>query len=159
MGESLVEATASAADSSAAASAKSPAKPAAPASVDSGPTQPSHHWPHGVFDAFMAAGTKQPMADLCRLVIMMMVGRGGTDNNVDPHLIHRPQEFMSDFKVLTVPPSSSAAGGHVFKGVATGTIHGTVTDDGGNKQYLSFSLVVVPGLGTNLFSVTRVISR
>ena len=80
----------------------------------------------------MAAGTKLPMADLCRLVIMMMVNRGVTDNYIDPHRIPRQQEFMSSFNGLTVPYLVSAAGGNVIKGVATVTVHGTITDDGGN---------------------------
>ena len=157
MGASLAETAASAADASTAASAESSAQPAAPASAVSGSAQPSHHWSHGVVGAFMAAGTKQSMTDLCRLVITMMVDSGATDNLIDPHPIPRLQEFMNDFKVVTVPHMVSADGGHVC--VATGTVHGTVTDDGGNEQYVSFSVVVVPGLGTNLLSVTTPMQR
>ena len=134
MDASLAEAAASAVDASAAAFAKSSVKPAAHASAASGPTHPSHHWPHKVFGAIMAAGTIQPMADLCRLVITMIVNSGTTDNHIDPHLIPRLQEFMRDIKVLTVPSLIGAAGGHVVKGAATGTFHGTITDDGRNKH-------------------------
>ena len=61
---------------------------------------------------------------------------------------------MSDFEVLRVPHTIVAAGQNLLNGVATGTVHGTVADDGGNKRHISFRAVVVPGLGTNLFSVT-----
>ena len=40
---------------------------------------------------------------------------------------------------------------HVFKSVATRIVQGTVTDDGGGKRQLSFDVVVVPGMGSNLF--------
>ena len=102
----------------------------------------------------MAAGAKLPTAHLCRLVITTNVKSGATDNYIDPHLIPRLREFMIDCKILTVPHLVSVAGGYVLEGAATGTVHGTVTDDGGNTQYVSFSVAVVPELGTNLFYVT-----
>ena len=73
MGASLADAAAPAADAPAATYAKSSARPAAPASADSGMTKPSHHWPLGVFDASIAAGTKPLMAHFCGLVITWMV--------------------------------------------------------------------------------------
>ena len=33
-------------------------------------------------------------------------------------------------------------------------MNGTITDDGGNKSDFSFRAIIVPGLGTNLFSVS-----
>ena len=92
MGAFLAEAAASHADASTAAPAESSAKPAAPASDATGPAQPGHHYPHGVFDAFMASGAKLPMADLCRLVITMMVDSRVTDNYIEPNLIPRLQD-------------------------------------------------------------------
>ena len=47
----------------------------------------------------------------------------------------------------------------MLKGVATGTVLGTVTDDRENKQYVSFSVAVVPELGINLFSVTTAMQK
>ena len=129
-------------------------KTATPASAAWGLTQPSHHWPHGVLGEFNVAGTKLPMADLChRLVITMIADSGATDNYIHLHLIVQVREFMNDSKLLTVPHLISPPEGHVLKGVAESTVNSTVTDDRGNKQCVCFSAVVVPGLGTNLFSV------
>ena len=66
---------------------------------------------------------------------------------------------MDDSKVLIVPHLISPAGGHVLKGVAATPVHGTVIDDGGNKQYICFNSVLVPGLGTNLFSVIAAMQK
>ena len=61
---------------------------------------------------------------------------------------------MSDYRVLNVPQNIVDIGEHVLKGVATGIVRGTVTDDGGHERQFSFDAVVVPGMGSNLFSVT-----
>ena len=66
---------------------------------------------------------------------------------------------MSDYRVLNVPQNNVRIGEHVFKGVATGIVQGTVTDDGGYKRQFSFGTVVVPGMGSNLFSVTTAMQK
>ena len=50
-------------------------------------------------------------------------------------------------------PSSQLAS--IFQGVATGTVQGTVIDDGGREINFSLAAVVEPGIGANLFSVTE----
>ena len=62
---------------------------------------------------------------------------------------------MNDYCVLDVPRTIVAAVQHVLQGVATGTVQGTVIDDGGRERNFSFQAVVVPGMGVNLFSVTE----
>ena len=63
--------------------------------------------------------------------------------------------MLSDYCVLDVPHAIVAAGQHVLHGVATGTVQGTVIDDGGRERYFALQAVVVPGMGTTLFSVTE----
>ena len=63
--------------------------------------------------------------------------------------------MMNDYCVLDVPHTVVAAGQHVLQGVATGTVQGTVIDDGVRESNFSFQAVVVPGMGANLFSVTE----
>ena len=63
--------------------------------------------------------------------------------------------MLSDYCVLDVPHAIVAAGQHVLHGVATGTVQGTVIDDGGRERYFALQAVVVPGMGANLFSVTE----
>ena len=40
-----------------------------------------------------------------------------------------------------------------------GIVHGPMTDEEGNQQYVSLRLVVVSGLGINLFFVTTAVQR
>ena len=63
--------------------------------------------------------------------------------------------MMNDYCVLDFPHTVVAAGQHVLQGVASGTVQGTVIDDGVREIIVSFQAVVVPGMGTNLFSVTE----
>ena len=75
----------------------------------------------------------------------MMEDSGATHNFVDPFLSPRPKEFISDYRILSVPQTIVEIGEHVLKGVATGIVQGTVTDNGGHKIQFSFDPGVVPG--------------
>ena len=86
--------------------------------------------------------------------ISMVVDSGATDNYVDPALTPGLRAYMCDVEELRVPHTIVAAGQNLLQGVTTETICGAVTDDSGNDRLISFRVIVVPGLGTNLFSVT-----
>ena len=88
------------------------------------------------------------------LFISMVVDSDVTDNYVDLALTPGLRAYMRDVEQLKVPHAIVAAGQNLLQGVATGTICGAVTDDSGNDRLISFRVIVVPGLGTNLFSVT-----
>ena len=66
---------------------------------------------------------------------------------------------MCDVEDLQVPHTVVAAGQHLLKGEATVTIFGAVMDDNGKDRRVSFPIVLVPGLGTNLFSVTAAMQK
>ena len=66
---------------------------------------------------------------------------------------------MTDYSVLSVIQTIVTAGQHVLQGVATGTVRGTISDDGGLERVVSFHAVVVPGMGANLFSVTEAMRK
>ena len=66
--------------------------------------------------------------------LTMLVDSGATHTFVDPLLTPRLQDMMSDYCVLDVPHTIVAAGQHVLQGVATGTVQGTVIDDGGRER-------------------------
>ncbi|MEP4209297.1 hypothetical protein [Marinobacter alexandrii] len=84
----------------------------------------------------------------------MLVDSGASSNFVESELTPGLLASMRDYELLQVPHEIVAAGQHVLFGVAAGTINGTITDDGGNKRAFSFRAIIVPGLGTNLFSVS-----
>ena len=113
--------------------------------------------PEGAFIALMATTAAQPAASFCSgdSTLTMLMGSGATHNFVDPLVTLRLQDMMSDYCVLDVPHTILAAGQHVFQGVATGTVQGTVIDDGERERNCYFQVVVVPGMGTTLFSVTE----
>ena len=71
-------------------------------------------------------------------LIRLQVDSGASDNYVDPYLTPGLQSSMRDCKVLLVPHTIVAAGQNLLEGVATGTLHGTVTDYGGWKQPFLF---------------------
>ena len=89
----------------------------------------------------------------------MVVDRGATNNYLDLALIPGMRAHMCNVEHLQVPYTIVAAGQHLLKGVTTGTIFGAVTDDNGNDRRVSFRVVLVPDLGTNLFSVTTAMQK
>ena len=89
----------------------------------------------------------------------MLVGSGATDNFLDPVLTPGVRAHMRDFEDLRIPLPIIAAGQHVLHGVTTGVLFGTVADDSGHNRQVSFRVVLVPGLGTNFFSVTAALSN
>ncbi|CAB1104785.1 unnamed protein product [Ectocarpus sp. CCAP 1310/34] len=155
LGTSLAEATSSSA-SSQPPPAASAATQAAPASASSTSSAQDHRLPSGFFGAFMATHAELSLAPFRSdgSSIRMVVDSGATDNYLDPGLTPGLRAHMRDVEHLRVPHTIVAAGQHVLKGVTTGTIFGAVTDDNGNDRHVSFRVILVPGLGTNLFSVT-----
>lgn len=139
----------------------SAATPAAPASVSSASPAQDHRLPSGFFGAFMATPAEMSLAPFRSdgSCIRMVVDSGATDNYLDPALTPGLRAHMCDVEDLQVPHTIVAAGQHLLKGVTTGTIFGAVTDDSGNDRSVSFRVVLVPGLGTNLFSVTAAMQK
>lgn len=138
-------------------SVASNAQPAASSSASSETPTKSHHLPQGLFGAFMAtpADLSQEPFRSDGSSLLMLVDSGASDNYLDPALTPGLRAYMRDVEDLRVPHTIVAAGQHLLHGVATGTISGTVTDDGGNDLPVSFRAILVPGLGTNLFSVSE----
>ena len=60
---------------------------------------------------------------------------------------------LSDYEVLEDSRKINTARKHQLEGEATGVITGTITGKAGVKQSLKIPIVLVPGLGRNLFSV------
>ena len=161
MGVPLVEAAASSSISGS-TPAEFSAKPAAPetpslqlGTVPSEMSQQNRRMPEGAFGAFMATTDALSAARFCSgdSTLTMLVDSGVTHNFVDPLLTPRLQDMVSDYRVLDVPHTIVAAGQHDRQGVATGTVQGTVIDDGGCETNFSFKAVVEPRIGANLFSV------
>ena len=138
--------------------AESGAEPAEPASAPAA-SLPNYRLPDGVFRVLMAStpdlsGEGGLLTD--GTYIELLVDSGASFNFVDPELTPGLLASMRDYEPLQVPHQIVAAGKHILYGVAAGTINGTITDDDGNKRDFSFHAIIVPGRGTNLFSVSLV---
>ena len=66
---------------------------------------------------------------------------------------------MRDIKDLRTPLPIIAAGQDVLHCVTTEVLFGTVADDSSHDRQVTFRVVLVPGLGTSLFSVTAALSN
>eukprot|EP00903_Cladosiphon_okamuranus_P019283 g17724.t1 len=143
-------------------SAAAAAAPAASASASSTAPARDNALPSGYFGAFMASSAEEPSTTLFRSdgsSILMLVDSGATDNYIDPALTPGVRAHLRDIDDLRTPLPIITAGCHVLHGVTTGVLSGTVTDDSGQDKQVSFRVVLVPGLGTNLFSVTAALSN
>ena len=141
--------------------AVSAATPAALSSIFSASPAQDNPLPQGLFGVFMATPADMPLAPflLDGSCIRMVVDIGATNNYLNPALTPGARAHMCDVEELQVPHTIVAAGQHLLKGVTTGTIFGTVTDDNGNDRRVFFRVVLVPDLGTNLFSVTAAMQK
>lgn len=114
--------------------------------------------PDGVFGALMASPSEISLLSDGSF-IRMVVDRFAICNYLDPSLTPGFQGSMRDVELHQVPLTIVAVGKHFLKGVASGTVCGIITDAGGNQRDISFRVVVVRGLGANLFSVTWAMRR
>ena len=144
------------------ASAAPAAAPAASASVSSASSARNHHLPPEYLGAFMASSAAESSLSPFRSdgsSILMLMDSEATDNYLDPALTPGVRAHMRDIEDLRIRLPIIAAGQHVFHGVTTGVLFGMVADDSGHDRQVSFRVVLVPGLGTNLFSVTAALSN
>ena len=84
----------------------------------------------------------------------MVLDSGATDTYVDPALTPGLLAKMRDVQHLRVPHTIVAAGQHLLQGAATWTVCGVVVDNRRQELPVSFRVIVVPGLGASLLSVT-----
>lgn len=119
--------------------------------------------PDAAFGAFMAldnpAALKAGIFSGSDSTLTMLLDSGSTDNFVDPKLTPGLRDSVRDYRPLDVPHQVQGVGDHVVLGVATCVVVGTVLDDRGEKRQVSFPAVVVPGLGSNLFSVCTAMQK
>ena len=144
------------------ASAASAASPAASASASSASSARDHHLPCKYFRASKASSAAESSLVPFRSdgsSILVFLYSGATDNYLNPALTPGVRAHMCEIEDVRITLPIIAAGQHVLHGVTTGVFLGTVADDSVHDRQVSFRVVLVPGLGTNLFSVTAVLSN
>ena len=102
--------------------------------------------PIGVSGAFMVTPAEMSLARFRSdgSCIHMVVDSAATNNYLGPAHTPRVRAHICDVENLQIPHTIVAAGQHLLKGVATGTIFVAVADDNGNEQSVSVRVVLVP---------------
>ena len=82
----------------------------------------------------------------------MLVDSGSSKHFVDPELVHRVESRMQDYTKISPPMEIKAAGHNTPLGIAQGTLLVVVRDTQDICRTVKLPIVLVPGLGRNLFS-------
>ena len=83
----------------------------------------------------------------------LMVDSGASGHYFGDAIIHDLKHCLQDYVHLTTPRKILTAKGAILNGTAEGVLQGLVVDDNGNQILVRVDIVVVPGIGRNLFSV------
>ena len=82
---------------------------------------------------------------------LILVDSGASERYFDGYITPGLRGRMPNYKILAVPLKVTTAGNHKLTGDATGVITGTAIDTHGRRQSVGLLIVVVSGLGQNLF--------
>ena len=82
----------------------------------------------------------------------MLVDSGSSKHFVDPKLVHKVETRMQDYTKISPPMEIEAADHNTLLGIAQGTLLLVVRDTQDICRTVKLPIVLVPGLGRNLFS-------
>ena len=82
----------------------------------------------------------------------MLIDSGSSKHFVDPKLVHRVESRMQDYAEIDSPMEIKAAGHNTLFDTAQGTLLVVVRDTQDICRTVKLPIVLVPGLGRNLFS-------
>ena len=82
----------------------------------------------------------------------LLVDSGSSKHFVDPKLVHRVESRMQDYTRISPPMEIKVAGDNTLLGIAQGTLLVVVRDTQDICGTVKLPIVLVPGLGRNLFS-------
>ena len=83
----------------------------------------------------------------------LMEDSGASDHYFDDANICDLERRLQEYVHLALPRKILTVGGAMLKGIAEGVLQNLVTDNACNKIVVRVDIVVVPGIGRNLFSV------
>ena len=86
-------------------------------------------------------------------LVILMVDSGESGHYFDGAIIRDLEHRLQDYVHLATPLKIRTAGGAMLDRTPEGVVQGLVTDSYGNKILVRVDIVVVPGIGRNLFSV------
>ena len=85
--------------------------------------------------------------------VTVLVDSGASDHYFDDPTIPRLKHRLLNYVLLTTPREILTAGGAFLDGTAEGILQGLDTDNHGEQHLAWIAIIVVPGIGRNLFSV------
>ena len=83
----------------------------------------------------------------------LIVDKGASGHYFGDAIIRDPKHRLQDYVHLTTPRKIFTAGGAILDGTVEGVLQGLITDGKDNQIRFRVDIVVVPGIGHNLFSV------
>ena len=89
----------------------------------------------------------------------LMVGSGASDHYFDDAIIRDIKHRLQGYVYLTAPRKIITSGGAILDGMTEGMLQGLVTDENDNQILVPVDIVVVLGIGRNLFSVMAVAKK
>ena len=84
----------------------------------------------------------------------LLADSGASESFLDDELIPDLKTRMREFKTLSTPREITTAGKHILHGIGTGIISFTIRDNHGTQLPVNMRVLVVPGLGRNIFAPT-----
>ena len=87
-------------------------------------------------------------------LVTIMVERRGSSHYFGDAIIRDLKHRLQDYVHLATPRKNVTVGGTLLDGTVEGVLQGLATDDYGNQIFVRTDIMVVPGVGRNLFSVT-----
>ena len=88
-------------------------------------------------------------------LVSVMVDSGALGHYFDDALIPRLRYRLENYQELAIRQYITTAGGHQLEGAGQGLLRSRIIDAQGVQRLIQMSMLVVPGLGRNLFSVKQ----
>ena len=88
-------------------------------------------------------------------LVSVMVDSGASGHYFDDALIPRLRYRLENYQELAIRRYITTAGGHQLEGSGQGLLRGHIIDAQGVQRLIQISVLIVPGLGRNLFSVKQ----
>ena len=82
----------------------------------------------------------------------MIVDSGASGHYVDDKLAKGIKQLMFNYQEFDTPRTITTAGLHILLGTATGKLRNKVTDSNDRTRMATLPIIIVPGIGCNLFS-------
>ena len=87
--------------------------------------------------------------------VSLMVDGGASGHYFDDALIPRLRYRLDNYQELALRRYITTAGGHQLEGAGQGLLRGHIIDAQGVQRLIQISVLIVPGLGRNVFSVKQ----